>query len=214
MEKSEVSYNSRVKPSLRRFVLPGPADIALYLFMSLVALLLLNANPIWHYFSSHNLAGQSLGQVIGQNAHGVQSFLAHVSQGRVLQVIFWALVGIFIYILVWFVRNILLNVRNDIVADEYIHPKGYSRSSYWHSVIGRKVFFGISLIVLIGYLYSLARLLPLLAKVCQDAVNNFSWSPSLVKLFGSWLAVAFLLYLLILLGRVSAIVWRLIYQDL
>jgi len=212
--KQNLSYNSRIKPSLRRFLLPSLAYSAFYLFVSLLTLLMLNSQHIWRYFSSHDLAGQSLGQAIGQNAKGVQSFFSRISEGRILQILFWALIGIFIYILVWFIRNILLSVRNDIVADEYIHPHAYNRANYWHSVIGRKVFFTFSALVLVGYVYSCVKLLPLLASVCRNAISDFSWSPSIVELIGSWLAVAFLLYLLLLLGRVTAIIWRLIYQDL
>ena len=140
MENQQLSYNSRVKPSLRRFLVPGAADIALYLFMSLVVLLLVNARAIFNYFSSNNLTGQSIGDIIDRKAKNFQSIWAQISQGRILQIIFWALVGIFIYITVWFIRNILLNIRNDIVADEYVHPLSYKRSKYWHTVIGRKIF--------------------------------------------------------------------------
>jgi hypothetical protein len=182
--------------------------------MSLLLLLMLNSQVIWHYFSGQDLAGQSLGEVIGQNVKGLQSLLSRISEGRVLQTLFWALVGIFMYISVWFIRNVVLNVRNDIVVDEYVHPRNYSRTSYWQSVISRKIFLAFSVIVLIGYLYSCIRLLPLLAKLCQSAVESFSWSPSVVELLGSWLVGAFLVYVLLLLGRVTAIFWRLIYLDL
>src|SRR5476651_180307 len=104
------SYNSKIKPSLRRFLIPGPADIAIYLFMSLLTLLLLNAGAIWRYFSSNELAGQSFANILGENTKGFQDFLSQISQGRILQILFWALIGIFIYIIVWFIRNILLNI--------------------------------------------------------------------------------------------------------
>jgi|SRR5581483_11328469 len=208
------SYNSRVKNSLRLFLMPGPADIALYLFLALMLLLGLNAINIWDYFSSHNLVSQNLGQLISQNEPWIPNFLKRLSEGRLLQGVFWAVLGIFIYILVWSLRNLTVNIRNDIVADEYIHPAEYKRFIYWRSIIGRKVMFVVAVVVWVAYIISGVQLVSSLATTCRQAVASSDWLSILTQLLGCWIVVSVLIYLLILLGRVVMIGWRLIYTDL
>lgn len=212
--RSLQSYNSRVKNSLRLFLQPGGADIALYLFLAMMLLLGLNAKNIWDYFSSQNLVSQNLGQLISQNEPWIPTFLKKLSEGRLLQGVFWAVLGTFIYILVWSLRNLTVNIRNDIVADEYIHPAEYKRFLYWRSIIARKVTFVVATVVWVAFIISSVQLISSLANLCRQAVSNSNWMSSVMQLLGCWIVVSILIYLFMLLSRIVMIGWRLIYTDL
>ncbi len=207
------SYNTVVGVTSRQYLLPGMAQVVLYLILSAMVLLALNAHNIWRYISDQILIPQtdlgpsSNNDWIGRGWH----FLTH---GVWLQILFWILVGCLVYIFIWFVGNIVANIRNDIVADDYKHPASYNRFKFWESVLARKTFFGVSALLLIIYFVFFIRLASLLAELCYSAVTNFEWATSSKDLLGALISCAVLIYLLVLLAHITANAWRFTFKDL
>jgi hypothetical protein len=216
MQRDIHSYNSSIGPSLQQFLLPSLPKLLLELLIGAFLLTALNIRSIWTYFTSGILATTQfdLGDLINQKARGLHDFLNNISRGRFLQIVFWLFVGCIIYLLIWFIGNLITNVRNDIVADEYMHPAAYNRKNYWESVIARKIFFWCIVVVLIAYISAAFRFCIALAKYCNSALINFSWSRSLVVVVASIVITAILLQLLTILARIVANSWQFIYRDL
>lgn len=63
---------------------------------------------------------------------------------------FWFIVGAITYFLAWFIINVIVDVYNDIVISAaFVHPRSFSQSDYWASIIGRgavRVMAGIALV--------------------------------------------------------------------
>ncbi len=195
--------------------IPTPIQVLVYFLASCLLLTILNIGRIWHYLST-SLFGNQGGAENFVAAHipalhGAYHFITH---SIILQVMFWALVGCVIYGFIWFGKNIFISLMNDFVADQYVHPPGYNRSKYWESVLMRKVFFTLSLVVLIASFIGGVGFVMALASACYTTVTNFTIVGGTLTLFGSALITTTLIYALTILTYLTTKAWRLIYKDL
>ena len=213
--KSIRSHSSDNTPFLRQFIVPSPVQILLYILSGLVILGAINSRAIWQYLNNDPLGQQRAVSIFVENS-GSQSgsgFLSSLAQGRLPQILLWTLIGIVIYSVIWFIKNLLNNVRNDIVADEYVHPKSYNRLGYWRSILVRKAFFAFNIAVLLGFFYAAARLLPLVSSLFYQSIHNFRLADISGVLVSS-LIVAFLMHILVVVIHTTVNSWRFIYADL
>lgn len=84
------------------------------------------------------------------------SFLAFLSQNDQLGTYFlfalWFLIGSVVYMLVWALVTILVDMSRDIrVAKSFVHPNSFHQSEYWFSVAGRTTIRVAGAIALIIY---------------------------------------------------------------
>lgn len=206
------SHNSRPDGLARQLFLPDLAQISLYILSSILILALGNINAFWDYLNHDPIGQQKAANIfIGEGGNG--GFLNNITQNRLSQVIFWILVGSVIYAVIWFLKNIVTNLHNDVIADEFVHPKAYNRAKYWESVISRKLLFTFICVVLIGFLYAAIKLLPSLSGIFFSAIYNFKFS-NLGDIAEAVLILAFLLHILVVLTRLTANSWRFIHADL
>jgi hypothetical protein len=208
------SHNS-IGATNRKFLFPGGWQILLYALVGVILLIVLNIKTAWQYLNDTVLKSEGgLDSIIANHAPNAHRFLNSLSQSVILQFIFWLFVGCAVYILIWFAKNIAVNVLNDIVADKYVHPNSYNRAKYWESIVARKIFFGLSVFLLITYSFAGVKLLRLLAMLCYDKIVKFHASESLPAMLLAIAATTGLIYALILLLHIVVSSWRLIYKDL
>ncbi len=206
------SHNSQQYDLVKDLFMPSLLQISLYFLTSIVLLTVLNAIRFWEYLNK-DLAGRNQAlELFGSGADG-GSLLGSGSYGRIGQMVIWGLVGVFIYIVVWFLKNIIVNLRNDIVADEYVHPHSYKRSKYWQSVLSRKALFVLISLVLIVYIYLLFQLLPVILDYFYRMVVDFNTQNALYGL-AAVASTTLLLHIFISLCRLTISAWRFIYTDL
>ncbi len=188
---------------LRAFFYAGPAEITLYFITSLALLASLNAQALAFYISGVTPnSTDSLGRFINEKLSG---FLA---QGRLANLIFWAVMGIITYLLFWLIKNVYINIHNDIVNDAFRHPSGYNRLGYWRGVVGLKGVLVLALIVLGIYIYLLAFILPVISHQFYLALVGTKWLYQVPVLLFTVTVGAAAVYLLskIILTIVNA--WR------
>jgi hypothetical protein len=185
------------------------------MLVSILMLIILNIKKLWDYLNITVLAPQGgLDKIIAEKAPALHNLLNSLFQSVALQFLFWLFIGCVIYIFIWFAKNIVINIRNDLVADRFLHPLNYQRYKYWESVISRKVFFWISIAVLAIYIISCYRLVVSLAASCYNQIEHFhSWS-SLAVISEAVLATTGIIYILVLLLHLVINTWQLIYKDL
>jgi len=196
---------------IKDFLVPGVAQVVLFLLIGIALLILFNAQAIWDQISN-GLYTQATSAP--SDAVTSQGFFESALGGRLPQIIFWGGIGMIMYVVVWFSWNIVTNVRNDVAADSFVHPKNYKRGQYWLAVLARKAFFGLSVFVFIVYTAVLISFLPILSDLTYSAVNNFSSAGDVIDILGSVLVIGALLYVFDLLLRVSIHSWQTIYKDL
>lgn len=215
MENNIHSYNSRTSATLK-LLIPGTPQILLDLIVGILVLLALNARAIWHYFT-RGITDDSqvaLGSLISEKLPFLADLSDRLSQGRFVQVVFWLFVGCVVYMFIWLIGNFITNIRNDIVADEYLHPKYYNRAGYWGSVMAHKMMFICTLFILIAYIYAGAKLLALLAGQCYQTLLNFSWLRSPIILIAAVLVSALVIQIFFFLLGFVRNTWRIIYRGL
>jgi hypothetical protein len=212
--ENKIESNSSIDKDVT-FFLPTVYQVILYFLVSCLLLIMLNLGKAWKYLNDTVLKPQGgLDSVIATNTPSLHKILNSISQSIILQVIFWVFVGCVVYVLIWFVKNITINILNDITADQYVHPKSYHRSSFWSSIIARRIFFWISVIILIVYLSVSMRFIAYLANICYDAVVKFSPLQSSLDILESALVVTGIIYILVVILHIAVNSWRLMYKDL
>ncbi len=199
---------------MKSLFLPSRLHFFLYFLISLLSLTFINSQNIWRYFNSSVIQQTNLGDLISNNFPKLHNFLSKIPQARALQVAFWILIGTTLYIVFWFVRNVLNNLRNDLVASEYIHPKNFTSSGYWRPIIVRKAFFGLTSFVLLAFIYSGLKLSFALAGLCYAVIINFRLLHSLLEITLAVLAMTVLIHFFVVLCRVVIHSWQFIYVDL
>jgi hypothetical protein len=208
------SYNSKTISSPRDFLVPTRLHFFLYFLLSVLILTFTNGHRIWEYFSSNVIQNTNLGALISDRFPAVHNLLSKISQGRALQILFWIFVGTTLYTIFWFLRNVLNNLRNDVVASEYIHPKDYSSQSYWRSIILRKILFGFTSLILLAFIYAAIKLCLALGSLCHSAITSFHLGHSLLQIVFAVALVTLVLHILVVLCKVVVHAWQFIYVDL
>lgn len=212
--QSSSSHNSRFAISARQFFIPTRTQLFLYTLISSLLLVLLNGQTIWSKFKTNLQADITFSDVIVGNAPFMQQVIDRLLHSRVPEIVFWLLIGCGVYIIVWFIHNITSNIRNDVVADSYLHPTNYDRRLFWQSVIARKILLFSCVIVLITYIAASLKFMPVLAKFFYSAIDGFRLSPSVVEIILSVAITTLLIYLFILLIHLTVNLWRLVYRNL
>lgn len=190
------------------------AQFSLYAVISILLLVAFNGPAIWDYFNQNVLVQQGTFQnAVDQNSSFYKLF-GSLAASRVPLFVFWIIVGCGIYLMVWLLRNIYINLRNDMVADDYVHPASYSRSNYWSSVLGRKIFLVTSWLLLMGSLFASSfGLMPALAKLAREAVSSFSLPSSAMQLLAALAVTTGLIYVLVVLLRLSVYASRAVFKG-
>src|SRR4051812_48340303 len=119
MQTEIQSHNSSnfIGATNKQLLLPSGSQILLYFLVSILILIVLSINKTWDYLNQVVLVPQGgLDSIIAKNFPSVHKFLNYISQSILLQVVFWVTVGCAVYVLIWFAKNIFINIRNDMVA--------------------------------------------------------------------------------------------------
>lgn len=212
--KTPTSYNSRLSISLREFFLPSVAQVSLYTLIGTLLLVLLSSGEIWKKISGDYFDNAGFGEIFNHSVPSVTTFINKIQMGRLPLAVFWGLIGCSIYIIIWFIINIINNVRNDIIADSYLQSTGLRRRLFWESVIARKILLSFCVVLVVAYIVVGLKFLPIVANFFYSAISSFRLPVSTLKIIISISIITFLIYLFILLSHLTVNLWRLVYRDL
>jgi hypothetical protein len=203
VKNKELSYNSagqRVIGGLRK---PSIADAVIYFIAGALFISAINYRDVWSVINnSVQTKVVDTSALIDDKLAGVGDRINHLLDGRVGQMIFWAIVGCFIYMLIWLIQNTLINLRNDVVADQYLHPKSYKRSGYWEGVIAQKIFFVALVVSFFIYIFlSYSVFVPILSQIFYVTIFGFEVPGSILLLSLVFLLSAIMIYTFVLLTK-------------
>lgn len=97
-----------------------------------------------YQLASHGGIGSDTQGVLSSISAAVHNATAFMSQNdlsaRVLLFGFWFIVGTLLYLIAWFIINLLIDAYNDVViSTAFMHPRSFHQSGYWTSVAGRLI---------------------------------------------------------------------------
>jgi hypothetical protein len=214
MEKQIESSNS-IGATSRDFLLPGWSQFFLYFLISFLLLIALNIRKAWDYLNQTVLKPEGgLDSIVASKTPGVHKVINSLSQSILLQVVFWVFVGCVVYVIVWIIKNIAINLLNDITADLYVHPASYKRYKFWGSILARRIFFFLSAAMLVIFLTVGGKTLIYLASLSYNAVVYFTAAQSTIDIAESLIATTCLIYIGVLLVHIVMSSWRIMYKDL
>ncbi len=204
---------AKARSTLKQLLVPDRLQAGLYFVMGLILLVVFSAPALWESFKANALGGAEA-QVWGSDAvtHQIQRFWERFGASRGLQITVWILAGAALYLIIWFLRNLVVNIKNDFIARGFVGA-GAGRG-YWRSVLGLKIFFGLSLVVTIIYLIFGLRLMHLLSQQFYIAITELKLWPSPAELVWLMAASSFLLYVFAVLLHLVASSSRAIYKGL
>jgi hypothetical protein len=196
----------------RRFFVPSAAELVLYVVLSLVLVLVLNAGSIISKLSNNYIGEpQHLKANFSTFFDGFSNSFSSALGGRLGQILLWSFVGAITYIAIWLLKNVLNSFENDIIAAHYMHPAAYDRIGYWGSSFAVKIFLGATLIVTAAYFFIiLTAILPSLAALAGSAAYQVRPSVSPLYIGFVVLMMALALYLAVLLTKLVSHLWKLL----
>lgn len=209
------SHSGSLANQLRSFLVPSQVETLLYLFASSAVLVGFNAKALLQAFQLNlSLPDGTVENLYNERMAQVKDLAGSLLEGEIVTVLFWAFVGSGIYIAVWLLQNTVLNLRNDIVADLYRHPKNYSHVGYWSSVIAQKMFFVCSLVALAVFTLAAVKFIfPVITKLFYVALFDFRLPESVLELFVAVLCGAAAIFVFVLLVRFVTHSWQWITSN-
>jgi len=196
----------------RNFFLPDITEVSLYLLLSIIAVVGLNAGNIISKLSSNYIGPpENLKANFTTLYDGFSHSFSSALGGRLGQMMLWAFVGALAYIGLWLAKNVLNSFENDIISDHYLHPSTYSRAGYWGSSFSVKIFLAAEVLIIIGYFFvAVTSILPSLAALAGSAAYDFNWSSSLFYLLIAVLGTALSVYIGVVLLKLLSHLWKLL----
>jgi len=211
-EKQIESYNSHLAHSVKNFFPPSWLEAVIYLLCSGALLGLLNYRAFTNSIGTNSgLSQTTLDTYLHDKLGDSTDFLSRLLQGRVSSILFWAFLGSIIYMFIWVIQNVIINVENDMQASEFVGVKNETsrKQAYWHTVISSKIFFVCSLLSLIIYFVLFVEfLLPVSSRAFGLAFSSGSFSKSLWGIVLSVFGTAVFLYSLVFGFKTVGRSWR------
>ncbi len=97
----------------------------------------------------------------------------HIARSAVVA-IFWALVGLFVYILIWLTMNFSSELSNDLALTKWVHPRNIDTRSPLRNFLSRVSFQLVVLFFLIFYLNLIVgSLLPYIGGMFHIAIRDW-----------------------------------------
>ena len=196
----------------RNFLKPSWAQVALYLLLSIILLVIYNVGDVIQRFGGTYISTpESLKTNFTTLSTGFSNSFSTALGGRLGQIMLWSVIGAVAYIGLWLAKNVLNSFENDVISAHYLHPKSYSRAGYWGSSLAVKVFLAAMIFITAGYLYVAVRaIFPAIAALAGSAAYNFEWQNSLLYILFSIVGGAVVLYIGVMLLRLVSHLWKLL----
>lgn len=141
---------TRLRSTIWRFIRPRSEEMTLYACIAAA----LFAITVYQTALSGDLntGAQELFSELSHAFSGsMQSIMQSIGDNKLLLFGFWFVIGTAVYILLWFVANILIDSYNNIVVSAaFVHPQSFHQSHYWTAILARgvlRVTAGIALVL-------------------------------------------------------------------
>ncbi|HSX44801.1 MAG TPA: hypothetical protein VLF39_01655 [Candidatus Saccharimonadales bacterium] len=183
------------------WLLPSGSGVIIYFLTSVLTLSLSNAN----YFRSFFDLPQNFhfkNALLDSINNLVQRFVGdHIARSAIVA-LFWALVGLLVYMVIWVMINYSDEIGNDLAVTKYMHPRNSDTRSPLRGLIVRIAFQVIALIILIIYLNMVINvIIPRIGNLYRQSIHQW---PSLQSVGHGSLGLLcefVALHLIILLAR-------------
>jgi len=197
---------------VRNFFVPGWAEVSLYLILSIIVILILNAGSIISKLSNNYIGSpDKLKANFSTLSAGFNHSFSSALGGRLGQILLWAFVGALVYMGLWLARNVLSSFENDVISSHYLHPSSYKRVNSLGASLSAKVFLVAELIITVVYFFmAFTAALPAVAALAGSAAYDFHAATSPFYILFAVLGIGVIIYVAMVLLRLLAHLWKLL----
>jgi hypothetical protein len=82
----------------------------------------------------------------------LQRFVGDTITSSGVVAIFWALVGLLVYLIIWVAMNFSTELDNDLAMTRYVHPAGVDTKQPLRSLVAKTIFRAGAIVVLVFYI--------------------------------------------------------------
>jgi hypothetical protein len=212
MDSEIQSYNTRQQrlSQNRHFFLPSTEEIVLYLIIAFLLLSLIEIADIWNYFNQTVIGVKGgFSAILSANTPLVDKTANFLNEGTPLQFLFWFIFGALFYALIWSLKTIFINFRNDMVIGKYYVQSSSAKKKFLVSAINRRVFFVLVVLIMGVFIFKTVKAVTSLAGLYyEDLLPSFHMPNSLLTVGMSILLTAVLIHILMVLFRLVAVSWH------
>jgi hypothetical protein len=187
-----------------QFILPAPIEFVIYFFVSLLILAIISNKVLLTILADGSpVTDLPVKDVFSQRLDYLDEIFAIPILGRIILFIFWLAVGSLVYMVVWVVQNMAVEVIDDI---EYAKLKGTEKRQeeygWWGSTLAHTIFIGSSVILFLFYvIISVNVLIPTWTQLFQIGLQKIDQSGGLISVAISVFGTMTTIYLLVLFWR-------------
>lgn len=205
------SQTAKSAEHIRRFIIPGWLQIVLYTLIAASLLLIFNAQDIWNNLKPTIVFDEGAAAYSSPEAGNIWD---RISNSPAPQAVFWGIIGAVMFTVVWFIWSTIANLRNDVVAAGFVHPKHFDSSRFWRAILVRKIYFVFLVLFLIVYFFVTFEMLQVISELAYSTIQDWSFLSSLARMIIYIAVISFLLHLFALLFLLTTRAWQSIYRDL
>jgi hypothetical protein len=121
----------------------------------------------------------------------------------ILTTLMWSMVGAFLFMVIWFLINIISDIKNNVkVSVSFKHPDSFHQSSFCGAVALRLFFKSAVIIFLLSAaVLFITNFLPVIFTATQLVWNDTELLARIVGLLGIWSIVLFILHVFVVFLR-------------
>lgn len=192
----------RLRKTIWRFIRPRSEEMVLYsLIAAIIFVMALYSVAVSGGIS---IDTKELFLLLSQAASGgLRTVTAAIGDNKLLLFGFWFVVGAIVYILLWFIANVIIDAYNNVVISAaFVHPKSFHQSEYWAAIAARNTLRVVSGLALISYAYFWVRgLLPAFNYAYKLSLTQLS-AGSIINGAATALTIIFTLHICTILFRI------------
>jgi len=209
------SSGQLARAATRSLYIPSRAEIVFCATVGLFLLLLFNINALVGFYADKIIGGGQLArQQFGNDIQSVVNYIDARTGFRLAGFIIWFALGIAAYLFIWLLSNLFINVRNDFIAANYVHPPDFNKQRYWRRVRQAKAQFVLGLVGIIIYV---AIAFWQSKRISQAFYQGLTQPPFITHLPGlvlSLVVASLLVYIFVTLAKICRHGWLLIQKGL
>lgn len=215
----DATKRKRLKLFITQFLLPQPAELPIYFFVSLLLLVVASNQTLLVILSDGTpITDIALTDVFGQRLDYLGELLQVPILGRIVLFLFWLAIGSIVYMFVWLFQNLAVEVYDDLTFAKLKNPQDRppeDEGGWWGTTLAHAIFVGSSVIVLLFYLLMAINLLfPAWVQLFQIGLQSLSQINSVFKLLVAIVGAMVTVYLLVLFWRMFFRLRAHIYNSL
>ncbi len=211
---AEIRKRTQLKLFITQFLLPQPIELLIYLFVSLLILLITTNRVLLQILSGSSPVPEAgISEVLSQRADSFDQLLAIPILGRVVLFLFWLAIGSVVYMLVWVFQNMAVEVYDDLTLAKITDPRARQAASeelqeesedggWWGTTLAHTIFVGSGVILFLFFLIiAVNGLLPLWSQLFQIGLQSIGQLASVLKIIMSLLGTMVMVHVFVLFWK-------------